>query len=262
MLSKKLFFGIILFSLIITTFGLFILNSEANEASSSRSSSIEIKPASSVTLQYNYYKKEHGYSNDQIEWQYETNNSLVGLTVWAMDEDDYIDYDNGKSYTKYSLYSSFSYKKSGTWTVPHDDTWYILFINNDAQQKTVLVTYNVEFNYDWFADYGYIVIPIGVIIFIAIAAGLSKSQQRARARNRASPQQQAQPTVSPYSARPAEQRRSDIFQEIDSKPVITAPPAPKPIVVKEVGTKFCKFCGEKIDADAIFCPGCGEKLEG
>ncbi len=29
----------------------------------------------------------------------------------------------------------------------------------------------------------------------------------------------------------------------------------------EVKTKFCKHCGEKIDADVIICPKCGKQVE-
>ena len=31
-------------------------------------------------------------------------------------------------------------------------------------------------------------------------------------------------------------------------------------VNENMETKFCKFCGEKIDRDAVICPECGKKL--
>ena len=31
--------------------------------------------------------------------------------------------------------------------------------------------------------------------------------------------------------------------------------------MSEGNTKFCKFCGEKIDADCVVCPKCGKQVE-
>jgi hypothetical protein len=261
---KKILFGMVIATVMAMVFAPVIMSGIANQQTSLITNNIEIKPSSTVTLKYNFYKEAHDYSNDRIEWEYETNNTQIGLTVWAMDEDDFIDYKASREYYKYILYSSFFYKKSGTWTANHDDTWYILFINNDANQKTVYVTYSVEFGFDWFDEYGYIAIPVGIVIFIAIAAGISKSQQQARARTQARSRAQASTESSPYKVQRAPaQEKKDMFGEIGSKPAKSTAPPPVPVEVKTGPPKICELCGEETEADlgTKFCPHCGGKFE-
>ena len=249
-------------SLIVFSFAFPLIYVKGDNSDTMRGT-IELESTSTVILQYNYYKQTNGYSDSDIDWEYETNDTSIGLVVWAMDEDDYDDYKDSLPYTKYILYSGYAYIRSGNWEVHHDDTWYVMLINWDADNKTVLVEYEITFNTsDFFGEFGWIFFPIGMVVFIAICSGISKSQQQAKARR---VQQNKQTATSPYKIeRAPEQKKSDMFTELDSKSVESAKPVkppPQPAEPKSGAKKYCSLCGEKLDFDASFCHACGSKLD-
>jgi len=136
-----------------------LLSVKANTPSTSISGTIELKPMSTKVLAYEASAIIYGHASDSVDWEFEGTNPDVGITVWAMDEDDYEDYIDGNPQTiayYYSLSSGGYTKKSGSWNVDHSDTWYILFINKDTDQETTTLTYDAEFIDDWFEEYGLI----------------------------------------------------------------------------------------------------------
>jgi len=80
-------------------------------------------------------------SNDYIDWSFNGSNSYVGITVIAMDDTNFWNFDNGYSYTCYNLSSGAYYIDSGTFYPPYEDQWYIIFMNEDPDMQSTYLTY-------------------------------------------------------------------------------------------------------------------------
>ena len=80
-------------------------------------------------------------SNDYIDWSFNGSNSYVGITVIAMDDTNFWNFDNGYSYTSYSLSSGAYYIHSGTFYPLYEDQWYIIFMNEDPDMQSTYLTY-------------------------------------------------------------------------------------------------------------------------
>ena len=101
-------------------------------------------PSATTTLDYNqyvsvYYTTEY---NDQIDWSFSGDNQYVGIIVYAMEEEEYLEFQSGGSPALYTLSSGDYVSDSGTFTVAYDDVWYIVFLNEDSDQQSTYLTYS------------------------------------------------------------------------------------------------------------------------
>ncbi|MCK5346891.1 MAG: hypothetical protein KAR20_25960, partial [Candidatus Heimdallarchaeota archaeon] len=102
-----------------------------------------------------YYETE---GKDVIDWSFLGDPIFVGITVMAMDLDEYWNYLNDWSYSSYLLSNGSTHVDSGSFIVPYSDTWYIVFLNNDTDTTTTYLVFNAASTYNDFGgtrtDYG------------------------------------------------------------------------------------------------------------
>ena len=100
--------------------------------------------SATTTLDYNHYIYLYSTAeyNNKIDWSFSGDNQYVGITVYAMEEDEYLEFKSGGSAALYTLSSGDYISDSGTFTVPYDDVWYIVFLNEDSDQESTYLTYS------------------------------------------------------------------------------------------------------------------------
>lgn len=184
-------------------------------------------------LEYLYVWDE-SKKDETITWSFQGSNNYVGIYVMAMDSDDFDYFDYGFSLFYYELSDGGYYIHSGTFNVPYDETWYIVFLNDDLDIESTYLDYEVSFNHS--SSIGLIVgIVVGAIVGLAIVAGIIISINRKKSKGEPIQQPIQQPT----------QETQDVEQTstVDSN------------------VKFCVSCGSKSNVSVAFCENCGAEFK-
>ena len=237
-------------------------------------------------LEYNNYTATSGFAKYGVYWEFSSSNSNISITVIAMDNSDYTgfeyyvetagyDLDEALTYvTKYTLSSGYLTEDNGTWDVPEQGTWYILFLHQDEDKTPIYLTYDLNYDPDTYDDYdpdlnasflfpiifGSIV-AISIIFFIIFGIVQYNKTQNQKKYGKSKQWGGTHQVKKEKSARIAEQKRAQASQTNSStqpKPLTRSDPQKEK---KKLKKKDCRFCGEKIDADAKFCPWCGTNLK-
>ena len=239
-----LFLSIILVSTVFLCPLLLMINSSTQNKGITESAEIKLSNSGSTTLDHGdyYYEFKHvGYS---IKWSFESSNDYIGITVLVMDQDQYNRYVLYGSSNNYILSDGSYYRDSGTFAVPNEDVWYILFINSGATETNL--SYNITFEQ---------VNPLYIIIAIIIAVliiGLTVAIVLKKRKPRKSKITVSQSIVSPQAT------KHNMYKTIaneNGRVNIATPP------VSKQNWLVCKNCGERIELPAYFCPNCGGRLE-
>jgi len=98
------------------------------------------------------------------------------------------------------------------------------------------------------------------VIFIIVIASISSAKSK---KNTQKPYQQHYPyyyhreipRINPYEVRKSVPIQEEIYIS-ENKPIVQ----PEQDTEKQV-IRYCRFCGEKIEKDAIFCHQCGTRLK-
>ncbi len=115
--------------------------------------------------------------NQNIKWSFNGSNSLVGIIVLAMDENNYnIFMDDAFSAFAYTLSDGSYYSHYGTFKAKSSDKWWIAFINLDGDMLSTSITYKVEFPY--MSTGLYIAIIGGLSVMVVIVAIVSYKQKK------------------------------------------------------------------------------------
>lgn len=97
-----------------------------------------------VVLDYNEYYPLYTVdsigSDYKIEWSFSSSNSLVGISVYMMNDYNYEEWRNGRPASKFILSDGSETVDSGKFYMPYTDVWYIVFYNNDPNMQSSTVT--------------------------------------------------------------------------------------------------------------------------
>ncbi|MGV9172085.1 MAG: DUF7575 domain-containing protein [Promethearchaeia archaeon] len=246
---------------------------------------VEKNPQSAMyeILDYNNYTATSNDAEYEIGWEYSSSNANVSITVVAMDNSAYSSFDyyvNDADYDLeqaleyvsqyYSLCSGFPVENNGTWDVPQQDTWYILFLNQDSDKESTELTYQVSWDPGEYDEYDpdldlFFLFPIifgsivAILVVFFIVFGIVQYNKAKKKENYGKSFQR-----NPYraqkeeSARRAQRKRAQA-QQLSVKPRKSAKKAKKQ-GEKKIKTINCRYCGEQIESDAEFCPWCGTRL--
>jgi hypothetical protein len=100
------------------------------------------KLADTDYLEYEEYAQKAGWAESHITWQF-TTNPVQAIEVWALDSSNYIIFSLGGSATGHLLSEQSS--DSGTFIVPYNDNWHIIFWNTKFLADATLVSYGASF---------------------------------------------------------------------------------------------------------------------
>jgi len=215
---------------------------------------VNIAPAEAksynTTLYYgDYFVVHSGGTMDtsgSIYWFFSATNN-VWLDVWIFDDTNYDLFYNGYSASGYhvSIYEGSS--DSGTFNIPHEDKWHVVFWDEDLLELFSSTYVSITVNF-----YGLssnltlilaIVIPIVVLASIGLAVGLSVKNKRKKAEIQQSPLYQQpvgtyqQPTYYPP------------VQPVQTQPLQSQP-----------AQKYCNSCGSANKIENRFCINCGSDM--
>jgi len=205
-----------------------------------------------VTINYNYYyplfSEGKMDTTGSIYWSYITSN-YVDLEVWILDDSNYDIYESGGTATGYPVSEYVNYFDSGTFNIPYEDKWYIIFINADnlhlsSTTASITVTFN---GVKTFSDQQAIIIAVvaGVVITaIAVPVSIANKKKKAQAASQQTP---------------INQQPISIIQEPTTYTQVQ-PIQTQPIQKQQPKTKYCPHCGNENKSESHFCAYCGASM--
>ena len=246
-LPTALLLSIILISTVFLCPILLMLDASTRNKGTTESAEIRLSSSGSTSLDPGDYYYEYKHVRFGIKWSFEGSLSSVGILVAAMDQDQYNKYVfyGQIRFCRYYVLSDGSYwRDSGTFAVPNEDVWYILFINSGAMETSL--SYNVMFEQ---------VNPLYIIIAVIIAVliiGLTVAILLNKGKTRKPKITVSQSIVSPQ---PTKHNIYKIIANENGRANIATPPTLKQ------NWLVCTNCGERIELPAYFCPNCGGRLD-
>ena len=111
-----------------------------------------------------YFEYKHVNARSGIKWSFESSHYQVGIIVLAMDQKGYDRYKVYGTSNDYVLSDGSYWRDSGTFVVPYEGIWYIMFINGDKWGLQTSLSYDVKYNY---------VDPIPIIISVISIVGIA-----------------------------------------------------------------------------------------
>lgn len=253
---KSKYIVIILFFMTIYL-NILVLSSQETVATSEKSE-FEIEPAREGSLGYGEYftlYKEDIDEDYKIKWEFSGSNTAVGITVFAVTEEEFDDFETYKSVEGYSLSDGDYYEDDGSFTPTSHDDWYIVFFNNDGDLQSTYLTYDAEFEYTGIDEdippyilylpfiIIVIMIIVGVIIIIVLVKAITKKSSKR-------PPSYIPTTMQPPQAyHPAPVYQTGPMQTTQNLPQSQGMPS------------FCPRCGVKLTGNAKFCINCGSKVD-
>jgi len=232
--SKKGLLGVIIAGIVLI---LFFVNNTPVKADSY-----------SITLNYNTYyaifSEGKMDTTGSIYWSYSTTN-YVDLEVWILDDANFDIYESGGSATGSPQSETINYFDSGTFNIPHEDKWYVIFINADeSRMSSTLASITVTFTgVKGFSDQTAtiaIVAAVIVIAAIAIPVSISNKKKKEQAASQVSINQQPTNAIQQPS-------NTTLVQPIQTQ---TQPPK----------MKYCGYCGNANNPGSRFCAYCGADM--
>ncbi len=249
-------FGTIFFPIIVAN----------NQEGKNNDSKIKPSVSDTLTLYYNYYVAEHDTASHSIKWSFEGSNTYVGITAIAMDYQEFANFKNGNTFTYYWLSHGNYRSDSGEFQVPYSDVWYVIFLNLDPDRQSTSLSYNVVF--DPLPIEAVFIGIIIAIVFIGVIVAIVKTRS---SKSRAIQASQIQmPPQQPIYQQPPPQQ--PVYRQSPQNIPIQAVPKPineyseqKKIIPRvadgsSTQTKFCSYCGAKVEEKIEYCPSCGSKL--
>ena len=97
----------------------------------------QLHTSPSAGLQHDDHAEIHGYADQYVTWSFSTNPSQI-INVWVLDGIQYSIWTSGLPASGYLLSTDSS--DSGTFKVPHENTWYIVFWNDEIGSQYTTVT--------------------------------------------------------------------------------------------------------------------------
>jgi hypothetical protein len=205
-------------------------------------SEIRLSNSGSGYLNYGDYFYEFHYVGYCIKWSFESTNSYVGITVLALDQDQYDRYQSHETYTYYTLSDGSYAKDSGRFVVPHADYWHIWFIHYDFNNQQTFLSYDITF--EQVNPITIIVVVLIVSTIIAIVLILVKNKRPKKIVNLS--------VISPRQTK--FNNKSYIFNERKNLNYSTFPNSNR-------NWFFCPYCGKKSRLGAQYCMSCGRQLD-
>ena len=185
-------------------------------------------------------------SDGHIDWSYTGSNSYVGITVWILDDENFAIFQSIGAAYGYEQSDGSYYSDSGSFDIPNEDIWYIVFMHNDITvifQSTSLSA-NVNFVQPGLETWLLailIVIPIFIVTIIILAVVLIIRNNK-----------QKQDLTMVYTTQTPLYQTQPQYQQ-------PLPPPPPPLPISS-STIFCVKCGSVNDESSSFCSTCGTKL--
>jgi len=93
---------------------------------------------------YYVYQYLSASGGDDIDWSFSGSNTYVGITVYALDSDEYLNFEYGYSYEPWILSDGSYYSDYGTFYVPYSDNWFFCFINWDPDMESTILDTNLD----------------------------------------------------------------------------------------------------------------------
>ncbi|MBN1329421.1 MAG: zinc ribbon domain-containing protein [Candidatus Heimdallarchaeota archaeon] len=237
--SKKGILGIIITSIVLA---LFLTNNTPPVKAESYNFTLNY-------LYYYYFFSEGKMdTSGSIYWSFTTSNYVV-LEVWVLNDANYDIYATGGQATGYLVSDTVNYFDSGTFSIPYEDKWYILFINSDdTRMSSTSVSVTVTFyGVKGTSNQSLIIgIVVAAVVITAIAVPLSiasKKKKEQMVSQQASINQQSAITgqlTTTYST----------VQPIQTETVQSQP----------IKMKYCGYCGNSNKPESRFCAYCGSDL--
>ncbi|MFX0057708.1 MAG: hypothetical protein ACFE85_06965 [Candidatus Hodarchaeota archaeon] len=243
--------------IIFNTFSVWRNNSEGESPIASNSGW-----SGGVIIQYNEFYAPHADASKKIDWWFASFPSNVSLIVMIMRNFYYTEFlDLERTYglnaTVFDFYfETFivaeSNNNSGEMDLYYEDHWYVVFINLDDDMEASQLEFRVNFDvyeqeYFYINPIASIYMVYGVVISLIIIGLIIRTIRKRVILNKPAP-------VPPYPYIPKKQQQ---------------PVSPNSYIEKEKiqniepeGSipKYCPYCGEYMDRDAIFCHQCGNKF--
>ncbi|MHA1720604.1 MAG: PKD domain-containing protein [Promethearchaeota archaeon] len=82
---------------------------------------------------------------DTVDWDFLGTNPFVGITVLAMTEDQFQNFQDADPYTSYTLSDGTFISDSGEFIIPEQSIWYFVFWNDDLDGYSTDIVYNIEY---------------------------------------------------------------------------------------------------------------------
>ena len=213
-----------------------------------------------IILEYNEFYAPHGDGSKKIDWWFISFPYNISLIVMILDTYYFTEFlgierSHGLNATIFDFYfESFivEYSNNGTGEMElyYEDHWYVIFINLDNDMEASQLEFRV--NFDVYEEKYFYINPIaivytiyGVFISLIIIVLIVRAIRKRVIMNRPA-------SIPPYPYLPKKE-----------SPPTNIPPKQESIQSVESEfpvAKYCPFCGEYIDRDAIFCHQCGNKL--
>ncbi len=194
------------------------------------------------------------YYNNYFIYDFSVTNGAQ-IDVLLMDADEYLDYDNGYSYS-YSFIELLENSGSGSKYVYSSDSYYVVFENEDinCQLTYDITTYPVSSYFPNIFGNFFTMMSIGIIITVVVAIVIIAVIVVAIRKNT----RKVSSTTSPYrSSSHQAVRTSAPSTPLYQQPATSTNNKSEP-TKSTIG--YCRYCGGKTEVDAAFCPQCGSKL--
>jgi len=171
---------------------------------------------------------------DSIFWSFSATNGVL-LDVWILDDYNFSIYDNDGIFSGHQVSNYEGTYDSGTFDIPYEDKWYVIFVHDDSAELFVTTHVIIEVNFIGIggdSNLGLIlgiVIPVVVVIVVGAVVGSVIAKKK----------RQSKPDA--VSGQPVE-----VIEQ-------STPPQPTR------GT-FCTKCGGSNPPKNKFCVKCGGDL--
>lgn len=255
------FLIVCLFISIFFVFTFFPIATNINEGDNQpKTSSSSSGWSGGIILEYDEFYAPHGDGTKKIDWWFISFPNNISLIVMILDTYYFteflrIDQSHGLNATVFDFYfESFivenSNNGSGEMDLHYEDHWYVVFINLDDDMEASQLDFRVNFDvyeeeYVYINPIAIIYMIYGVVISLIIIGLIIRSIRKRVILNKPIP-------VASYPYEPKKQS-------------IPKSPYHEQMVIQKVEdefslAKYCPYCGEYVDRDAIFCHQCGNKL--
>lgn len=233
-MAKKTFLILILILSTFISFSIFSLIPINSDNFYSQNDNIKLSSEASIGYGgYTYFYAEAD-EEDRFDWEFDGSNSYVGITVYAMTDAEFYKFQKFLTFYVYTLSDGSYIRDSGTFKPRSDDTWYVVFLNDDSDMQTTYLTYDVDLvrGNDWFESF------LGPIIFIIIIGSVIG-------------------VVAELSKKSKKKGDEKIIKEdrIDNKEALKS--VTQSLTTTLYNPKYCTQCGAPQEKRAKFCEKCG-----
>ena len=141
--------------------------------------SISFNIRNNKVIPYGEYIHEQQYSSQNLDWSFRCSKNYIGIKVWLMELDEFESFQHGGGYGAFILSGGEHSQDAGRYDLYHADDWVVVFFNEDNDQETVTVSYELRFDeIDPYSILSSIIAFSTVIVVISIIVYIIKKRNR------------------------------------------------------------------------------------